>query len=150
MARKKEEVYEEEEEYEEVEETKIDENQEMINMIKHQILDEMKNHNPTSEQYKECLQRLVDIGDYERNVAATKRDDAETVRSAKETEQLEHQKYAWFLPTVFQTGAQCLTQIAIAGVQSCMNRKNLKTVVGYENSGEIINSKGLGFIDKKH
>ena len=144
MAKKPEE-YEDEEEYEEV-----DEEQERIQKIKHQILDEMSQYKVNSADYKECLQRLVDIGEYERQIASTRRDEAEAIRSKKEADQVDHQKYAWILPTAIQTGAQCITQFAIAVMQSAFNRRNCKDVLHHEDSGEIITSKAYGFVDKKH
>ena len=147
MARKPEE-YEDEEEYEEEETEETDPNMEIINRTRHQLLDAMAGYDPTSAEYGVLMERLVDLSDYEKNVTAMERDKSETIRNKKETEQMENQKYAWILPTVFQTGAQCFTQALIEGVKTYTNRKNLQTVVKHEDSGEIITSKAFGFVKK--
>lgn len=131
-----------EEEYEDDEEEFEEENEEdeLIDELKAEaksILREMRKLSKTSQEYMVLVQRLADITE-------SKRNEMESIKEGKEADQIENSKYAWILPTIFQTAGNVAGNIAV----NVMNRKNVKDMIKYEDDGYIANSKSSMFITK--
>lgn len=126
----------EDEEYEDEEEEDED-IQELIKAEKREILREMAKLPRTSQEYMVLAQRLADITECARN-------EAETIKEEKQADQIDHSKYSWLLPTVFQTGGMVVGQV----LGQVLNRKTVNDVVNYEKDGGIVTSKAGSFIQK--
>lgn len=48
--------------------------------------------------------------------------------------------------TIFQTVGSIVGPVLANTITALINRKNVKTVVGIENSGELVNSKAIKFV----
>lgn len=144
MAKKEEiveEEYEDEEEYEEEEDEEEYEDEEssaeMLESETKELLREMKKLRKTSEEYMVLSQRLQDLTSAKENSAAA-------IREEKQSQQIDNQKYAWILPTVFQTLGNIAGQVA----GQMLNRGTVRDVIRYEDSGGIVTGKSSGFIQK--
>ena len=133
MARKDEE-WEDEEEYEE------DEDEDVIELIKSEkkeILREMAKLDRKSQEYMVLAQRLADITECARN-------EAETIREEKQADQIDASKYSWILPTVCQTFGTVVGQVA----GQMLNRGTVRDVLKHEDEGNILTTKSTSFIQK--
>ena len=130
------EEWEDEEEYGDEEEEEEDV-LELINKEKRDILREMATLDRKSQEYMHLTQRLAEITECARN-------EAETLKEEKQADQIDHSKYSWLLPTVFQTGGMVIGQV----LGQVLNRGTVKDVLRHEDEGNILNTKATGFIQK--
>ena len=124
-----EEVYEEEE---------IDEEIDIVDLIKdeiRQLIKERSKYKKTSQTYMVYTQRISEATEQLRNA-----EEAENEKAQK-TCALRNKNTA-----LFQTLGTVAGNIAGSTIGALINRSNVKTVVGYENDGGIVNSKGMKFI----
>lgn len=124
-----EEVYEEEE---------VDDETEIVDLIKseiRQLIRERSKFSRTSRTYMVYTQRISEA--------------TEQLRNAEEAENEKAQKTCAIRnknTALYQTLGTVAGNIAGSTIGALINRGNVKTVVGYENDGGIVNSKALKFI----
>ena len=134
-----EEEFEDEEVYEEEE---IDDEDDIIELIKseiRQLMKERSKYSRTSRTYMVYTQRITEA--------------TETLRNAEEAENEQAQKVCAIRnknTALYQTLGTVFGNIAGSTIGALINRSNVKTVVGYEQDGGIVNSKGMTFITKPH
>ena len=99
------------------------------------ILKEMKNYSKVSQEYMVLSQRLADLSETKKNLECADNE-------AAQRESAERTKNAW----AWQIGGNILGGVAGQTISALFNRKNVKTVVGYEEEGGLVKSSGMKFI----
>lgn len=129
--------YEDEEwEDEEVEEEE-DEEVDIVKILKeeiHALTKEKKKYSPLSNEYMVLTQRISDATEQLSNAEA-----ADNEHAQKECA-LRNKNTA-----LLQTFGTVVGNIAGSTIGALINRSNVKTVVGYENDGGIVNSKAMKY-----
>ncbi len=137
MARKTEE-WEDEELDEEEEETEDEEEETLQDLFKDNIrslIKERAKYPSTSEEYMVLTQRIGE--------------ETENLRNAEEADNEQAQKVCAIRnknTALWQTLGTVAGNIAGSTIGAFINRSNVKTVVGYEQDGGIVNSKALKFV----
>lgn len=137
MARKTEE-WEDEELDEEEEETEDEEEETLQDLFKDNIrslIKERAKYASTSEEYMVLTQRIGE--------------ETENLRNAEEADNEQAQKVCAIRnknTALWQTLGTVAGNIAGSTIGAFINRSNVKTVVGYEQDGGIVNSKALKFV----
>lgn len=129
--------FEDEEEYEEEE---YDEDDDIVDLIKQEIRNLMKErskYRKTSQTYMIYTQRISEATEQLRNA-----EEADNDRAQKDCA-IRNKNTA-----LYQTLGTVVGNIAGSTIGALINRSNVKTVVGYEQDGGIVNSKGMSFITK--
>lgn len=133
MARKPEEWEDEDDEEEEDEDP-----EELVKEYKKSIkklMKEREQYGSLSEQYMVLTQR---IGDEQENLRIAEA----ALNDRTQRDVAEHTKNAVY----WQAAGNLFGNLGGQLISSFMNRKNVKTVVGVENDGEIVNSKAMKFV----
>lgn len=118
----------------------IDPNADIVYLIKdeiRQLYKERSQYASTSRTYMVLTQRITEATEELRNA-----EDAENARVQKECAM--RNKYTALAGSI----GSAFGNFAGTVVSGLLNRSNVKTVVGYENDGGIVNSKGMSFITK--
>lgn len=124
-----EEVYEEEE---------IDDEVDIVDLIKDEIRQlnrERSKYKKTSQTYMVYTQRISDATEQLRNMEAAENENAQKDCAIRNKN-----------TALYQTLGSIGGNIVGSTIAALINRWNVKTVVGYENDGGIVNSKGMKFI----
>ena len=135
MARHEEEW--EDEDYEEEEEEQEEDEEDIVDMFKSEIrrlTKERSQYGSLSQEYMVLTQRISDITEQIRNAEEANNEKAqqESARRGKHD-------------ALLQMAGGIAGNIAGTVVGCMFNRANVKTVVGYENDGGIVNSKALKY-----
>lgn len=135
-----EELEEELEDEEEYEEEEIDEDVSIVDLIKEEIRDLMRErskYRKTSQTYMVYTQRISEATEQLRNA-----EEAENEKAQKECS-IRNKNTA-----LYQTLGTVFGNIAGSTIGALINRSNVKTVVGCEQQGGIVKSQGMNFITK--
>lgn len=139
MARKPKEWEEDEELDEEEEETEDEEEEETLQeLFKKNIrslIKERSKYESTSEEYMVLTQRIGE--------------ETENLRNAEEADNEQAQKVCAIRnknTALWQTLGTVAGNVAGSTIGAFINRSNVKTVVGYEQDGGIVNSKAMKFV----
>ena len=133
MAKNEEEYYDEEEFEEEEEEEDLD----LVLMLKRNIKmlnEEKKKYSIFSQEYNVLDQRILDATEQLQHIET-----AESENAQKEYAQRNKNAMLW------QTLGNVFGNVAGTTIGAMFNRSNVKTVVGYENEGGIVNSKAIKY-----
>lgn len=122
------------------EEMEIGEDEDISELIKEeirQLMRERSKYSATSRTYMVYTQRITEASDQLRNAEAAENEKAQKVCAIRNKN-----------TALLQTAGTVLGNIAGSTIGALINRSNVKTVVGCEENGGIINSKGMSFITK--
>lgn len=129
------------EEWEDEEETEEEDEERELSVIELSeqniriLYAELEKYSPTSETYMVLMQRISEATEQLRNTKEA--DEAEAQASnARRNRNI----------ALYQTLGTVVGNIAGSTIGALINRSNVKTVVGYEEEGGIVNSKAMKFV----
>lgn len=130
-----EEEFEDEEEYEEEE---IGDNEEIVDLIKseiRQLMKERSKYRKTSETYAIYTARISEATEQLRDAEVADSENAQKICAIRNKN-----------TALYQTLGSIVGNIAGSTISSLFNQRNVNKVTEYENHGGIVNSKAMKFI----
>ena len=127
-----------EEEEDEVEEEDEEEELDIVTLIEQnirQLMTERSNYPSTSETYMILTMRISEATEQLRNAEEARNERAQRDCAIRNRN-----------TALYQTLGTVAGNIAGSTIGALINRSNVKTVVGYEGEGGIVNSKALKFV----
>lgn len=123
----------------------VEEEEDLVELAMRKIYrlrNEREQFKPGSQEYA-CLTSLIkDEGEILESYKRAKSEDAQRRAAEAAAISANANRYQW----AWQLGGQVLGNIAGQTIGALFNRQNVKTVVGVEEDGGLVNSKAMKFV----